>query len=473
MTNLPSKLITPSAIETIVFGSRSDVMSRRQMMSAAIAMMCVAGSAAQAATSSTSLTDPVLYWNNQLLSSIRDSRTPPPPASRVMAMMHTAVFDAVNAASGNQYQSYTLTTNAYGDADSQVAAAVAAHRVLVQAFPSQVATLDAALSNFLSTGTNSPAAVRGAELGKASADAIIAARATDGAFNSFAYTYGNQPGAYQNTSGNANPPAFQQWSDQKSWTLTSKDQFRPDAPPAVDSEMYAAAYNEVKALGSATSTERTADQTAIALYWADGSGSATPPGHWLQIAQNIALEKGNSTVENARLFALMSVAVADAAIVAWDAKSEYNFWRPITGIQNGATDGNDATDGDTAWTPLIATPGFQSYVSGHSTFSAAASQILTDFYGTDAMNFCSKQELDSTISRCFKSFSQAADEAGVSRIYGGIHWQFDNVAGLEAGRALAKNIFGTYFGAVPEPTTMSLFGIGVGAAAWRRRRKTA
>jgi hypothetical protein len=237
------QLILPSPIETIVFGSRSDIMSRRHMMAAAIALMSAIATtgAHAAATTTTAITDPVLYWNNQMLSAIRDSRTAPPPASRVMAMMHTAVFDAVNAASGNQYKSYTLSTNAYGDADPQVAAAVAAHRVLVQAFPAQVATLDAALANYLASGANSPAAVRGAELGKASADAIISARSNDGAFNSFTYKYGSKPGDYQNTAGNSNPPAFQQWPDQKAWTLTSKDQYRPDAPPPIDSEMYASA----------------------------------------------------------------------------------------------------------------------------------------------------------------------------------------------------------------------------------------
>ncbi len=448
-------------------------MSRRHMMAAAIAFATVMGgsSAVAAPTAATAITDPVLYWNNQMLTAIRDARTAPPPASRVMAMMHTAVFDAVNAASGNQYKSYTLSTNAYGDADPAVAAAVAAHRVLVQAFPAQVATLDTALANYLASGSNSPAAVRGAELGKAAADVIISARANDGAFNSFAYAYGSKPGAYQNTAGNSNPPLFQQWPDQKAWTLNAKDQFRPDAPPPVDSEMYAAAYNEVKALGSATSSERTADQTQIATYWADGAGTATPPGHWLQIAQDVALEKGNSTLDNARLFALLSVSVADAAIVAWDAKREYDFWRPVTGIRAGANDGNDATDGDTAWTPLIATPLFQAYTSGHSTFSAAAASILSDFYGTDAISFCSKQELKADVQRCFTSFSQAADEAGISRVYGGIHWQFDNIAGLESGRALAKNIYGNFFTAVPEPATSGLLGGGVGALALRRRRK--
>jgi PAP2 superfamily/PEP-CTERM motif len=449
-------------------------MSRKQVMAATIALMCACAHTALASPSATAtLTDPVLFWNEQLLSAIRTSKTAPPPASRVMAMMHTAVYDAVNAASGTPYEAYSYGTEImYGDADPQVAGAVAAHRVLVQAFPSQVSTLDAALNTFLASSANTPAAVRGAEVGKASADAIIAKRSDDGAFNSFTYTYGNEPGDYKNTAGTSASPLFQQWPDQKSWTLDSSDQFRPDTPPEVGSADYATAYNEVKELGSATSTTRTADQTEIALYWADGGGTATPPGHWLKIASNIAQEKGSSTLENARLFSLLSVSMADSAIVAWDAKREYNYWRPVTGIRSGDADGNDATAGDTAWTPLITTPGFQAYTSGHSTFSGAASQILTNYYGTDAMNFCSKQELNDSISRCWSSFSDAADEAGMSRIYGGIHWQFDNSAGLTSGRALANNVYSNFFTAIPEPATMSLLGLGFGAALLRRRRKS-
>ena len=449
-------------------------MTRRHMMAAAIAVSAVmSATGVKAAVSQTaaSISDPVLFWNNQMLNMIRDARTPPPPASRVMAMMHTAIYDAVNAASGSSYKSYSFTSNAYAGADANVAAAVAAHRVLVEVYPAQVATLDSALSSYLASGSNSPAAVLGAQLGKASADSIINQRRNDGSSATVNYTYGTGPGVYQNTAGTSSPPLFQQFATTKTWTMTSQDQFRAEAPPALDSEQYASAYNEVKALGAANSSERTADQSQIATYWADGGGTATPPGHWLQIAQDIALEKGQGTLDNARLFAMLAVSVADAAISCWDTKAYYNFWRPVTAIQNGSSDGNDATIGDTAWNSYIATPMFQSYTSGHSSFSGAAAEILSQFFGSDSMHFCSAQEGNASVVRCWDGFSAAADEAGMSRVYGGIHFRFDSDAGLSAGRNIARQVASNYFTAVPEPATLGLMGSGLIGAGWMRRRR--
>jgi len=206
-------------------------------------------------------------------------------------------------------------------------------------------------------------------------------------------------------------------------------QFRPPGPPALTNEKYAADYNEVKALGAAVGSARTSEQDLIALFWADGAGTETPPGHWNSIAQDIAAAKGNTLEENARLFALLNIALADAAICAWDAKYTYNFWRPVTAIRNGDTDDNSSTVADPTWSSFIVTPPFPDYTSGHSTFSGAASTVLARFYGTDSS---------------FTGFSAAASEAAVSRLYGGIHYRSANEDGLAAGIDIGEWTFTHY-----------------------------
>jgi hypothetical protein len=230
--------------------------------------------------------------------------------------------------------------------------------------------------------------------------------------------------------------------------MTSGSQFSPDEIPALTSREYTRAFNEVKSLGSATSTTRTADQTNIALFWANGAGTATPPGHLNVMATVVAEERGNTLSQNARLFAMLNVALADAAIMAWDCKYATDFWRPVTGIRAAASDGNPNTTADTTWTPLIGTPPFSSYVSGHSSFSGAAAEVLKAFFGRDKVTFTLASEAAGVPDRTFKSFSQAAQESADSRLFGGIHWRFDNEDGLTAGQKLGKFVAKNFFGKV-------------------------
>src|SRR5204862_7113801 len=219
------------------------------------------------------------------------------------------------------------------------------------------------------------------------------------------------------------PYLLPQWGRLVPFAIPTNAWFRPAGPPNLESDTWAADYAEVKALGGVVSAARTPEQTLIALFWADGAGTETPPGHWNRIARAVALQFGNTLEQNARLFALLNVAMADAAICAWDAKYAFNFWRPITAIQNGDTDGNAATVPDRAWTPLLPTPPFPEYVSGHSAFSGAAAEVLRVFYGGEAVSFSTGSDVLPGVRRQFDSFYEAAAEAALSRLYGGIHFR--------------------------------------------------
>jgi membrane-associated phospholipid phosphatase len=222
--------------------------------------------------------------------------------------------------------------------------------------------------------------------------------------------------------------------------LADGAQFRPAGPPPLNSAQYAADLNLVKSLGAANSTNRTAEQTLIARFWSDFSYTVTPPGHWNQIAQNVATNNGLSVEQNARLFALLNIAMADAGIAVWDAKYIYNFWRPITAIQQADVDGNAETIADVEWTPLLTTPSFPEYVSGHSAFSAAAATVLARFFGADNVPFTVGSDSVSGVMRSYASFAAAAEEIGMSRIYGGIHFLSADLDALNLGRKIGEYV---------------------------------
>ena len=389
----------------------------------------VVGPGAALGSACTQSGDAIQDWAGTLTEAIWRNSTPPPQAARALAMFGVAVYDAVNSIT-HQGQSYRFDVPAAAGASPDAAAAAAAADVLTGLFPALSAQFKAHLAASLATLPDGPGKDAGAAVGHSVAASVLAWRANDGSAATVPYTPGTAPGQYELT-----PPAYKpvldpQWPAVTPFAMTSGSQFRPGPPPALNSPEYAAALAEVEAIGGTTSTTRTPEETLIAHFWADTPGnSVTPPGHWFEIALRLSKEKGFALADNARLFGLLGIALGDAAIVSWDAKNEYDFWRPVTAIQKT----------DPTWTPLWPTPNFQSYTSGHSTFSGAAATVLDAVFGANVPFTSSSDDVPGVV-RSFTSFQQAADEAGQSRIYGGIHFQFDNQAGLSSGRALGQYV---------------------------------
>jgi membrane-associated phospholipid phosphatase len=379
----------------------------------------------------------VIEWNQLALHAVGQAKLPPMFVSRDLAITEAAVYDSVVAIDGS-YEPFYAHVHASHGASIDAAAAQAAHDTLTALFPSQASTFDTALEADLA-GIPPGRARQGIDVGREVARQILEWRSTDGSSATVPYTPGTDPGDWQPT-----PPAFlpalaPQWPSVTPFALTSGSQFRPDAPPALDSVEYADAFNEVKDLGSVNSTDRTDEQTQIAKFWNDGLGTAFAMGYWNKIAQTVATEQDLSLVESARAFALLNITEADAQIACWDAKYSYNLWRPVTAIRAADTDNNPGTDPDATWTPLLVTPNFPSYTSAHSTLSAAAAGVLTSLFG-DNHHFTVGAESLPGVTRSFDSFEAAAAEAGRSRIYGGIHYQFDNVNGQAVGAQVADFI---------------------------------
>jgi membrane-associated phospholipid phosphatase len=376
----------------------------------------------------------VLEWNQLALHAVGQARLSPVFVSRDLAITQAAVYDAV-VAIDRSFEPYFAHVHASRGASIEAAAAQAAHDTLATLFPTQAGTFDSALAADLADIPPGRAR-QGTDVGSEVARQILDWRSTDGSGATVTYTPGTDPGDWQPT-----PPAFlpalaPQWPYVTPFAMSAGSQFRPAPPPALDSAEYAAAFNEVKSLGRVDSTTRTDEQTQIAKFWNDGPGTAFAMGYWNRIAAQVATDRGLGLVQDARLFALLNIAEADAQIACWDAKYTYNLWRPVTAIRAADTDGNPATESDATWTPLLVTPNFPSYTSAHSTLSAAAAGVLTALFGDDYHFTVGAESVSYT--RSFASFEAAAAEAGQSRIYGGIHYQFDNQNGRALGRAVAQ-----------------------------------
>jgi len=406
-------------------------------------------------------------------------------ASRAMAIVHIAIFDAVNAIAGG-YHGYTDLLAADSATSMDAAVAQAAHDTLVVLFPSQQANMDMLLAEDLGQLQDDQVKERGIDLGMSAAAKILALRADDGSgyaepFWDQGYYTSNKAGVWRQDPIGQQPIALgAYWYKVKPFVMTTASQFRSPKPPALGSYAYEVAFNEVKLLGGdgiITPTIRTEDQTFIGIFWAyDGTPSlCAPPRLYNQLTTTIAAAKGTGVVELARLLALANTAMADAAITIWESKYHYLFWRPVTGIREadrgtgptGTGDFNPKTYADTNFTPLGApasnlsgpnfTPPFPSYPSGHAGFGGALFQILRLFYGTDdvAFTFVSDEfngvtvdnqgNIRPLVPRSFTSFSQAEEENGQSRIYLGIHWVYDKTEGIAQGRKVGNYVFGKAF----------------------------
>jgi hypothetical protein len=458
--------------------SQEEFTMKMRLWVAAMAAMGLMHSVAKGAV------DPVLEWNAIALeaNAVDHSDTANGPeqggpgrTARAFAIVHAAMFDACNSIDGACLP-YKISVPFSKSASLDAAVAKAAHDALVSLYPRQKATFDQRLAETLQRVPNGVSKLQGQLVGAVCARTMIAARANDGSSDSTPYEPGTLPGDHRPdplhlNQGFLNPT----WGIVLPFGMGDPDSFQIPPPPALDSLEYAAAFNEVKEFGRIDSAVRTDDQTVIGIFWGyDGTpGLGTPPRLYNQITRVIAQQMHNTTAQNARLFALVNLAQADAGVACWNDKYRYNVWRPILGIReadegtgpSGLGDSNPDTEGDVDWAPLGApasnasgtdfTPPFPAYASGHATFGASLFQILRRFYGTDriAFKFVSDEfngvttdqfgDVRPRIERSYRTLSQADEENGISRIYLGIHWRFDKDAGMAQGRAIANRIFDT------------------------------
>jgi hypothetical protein len=433
---------------------------RRVFNSAILMAALVAGLmiVAQAAPAS----NEVLTWNETAVKAAAANGQSPVQVTRTLAMVQGAVHDALNAIT-RRYAAYYFEGPGEAGASPEAAVAAAAHTVLVGVLPSfgtpaqkvtALAMVEDAYLGALGRGSDSAAKTKGVAVGRAAGAAMLALRKDDGATKDAPYTPGTGPGRWR-PHPNPDPPnppiankelapgyaasALPGWGNVTPFTLLSAAQFWLPGPPALTSEAYARDYNEIKRVGGQKSEARTPEQTEIARFWFEG-----PPA-WSRIARTIAQERGLDAWDSARLLALMHLAMADSYIAGFKIRYVYDFWRPVTAIREGDTDGNDATAGDPTWNSLQNTPNVSDYPSTQSTFSGAAAAALAGVLGSDQVAFrVTSGPPFADITRSFTSLAQAARESADSRVYAGIHFRTACEDGLGLGRQIGERAVALY-----------------------------
>ena len=345
-----------------------------------------------------------------------------------MAMVHVAIADAVNTVQ-DRYTRYALTVPVAPGASADAAVAAAARGILIQLYPAQKAKVDEAYAAALKPIPDGPAKTAGVAIGEQAAAAILADRANDATNVPDTYRPVTAPGVWIPTT----PPIFSEYAQAKGWVMARADQFRPGPPPALSSAVYARDYNEVKELGGAKSTKRTPQQTEAVRFWSQPNFQPS----WNQAARQLSAGKGLELADNARLFALLNMGIANVFIADWDAKFHYNFWRPVTAIRNGDQDGNDATERDAGWSPLNATPMHPEYPSAAAIVAGVGAGVLESVFGTGPLPFTITDYANPSLTRPFSSAAQMAEEQREVRVWGGIHFRNSLVVSDEMGRKIA------------------------------------
>jgi membrane-associated phospholipid phosphatase len=411
-------------------------------------VVAVLAAAAALILPGTASADVVTDWNKTLADALLVAHTAPQPGVRIGAIVQTSVFDAVNGIK-RRYQQFhpeVLTANPPKGASAPAAAAGAAYTALVALFPTQKATFDAQLAASLASmsdddedggGVNKPIQ-RGLDWGTAVANAILAWRAGDGFTAPLPlYTILPLPHWQPTPPAFVQTPVFRQFATMTPWSMASPDAFLPGPPPAITSARYTQDFNEVKAIGSSTTTP---DLAETARFW--NGQFDTVATMWNRAARSIMVTRDRPLVDNARLLALLNASMGDAVIAVWNAKNFYETWRPVTAIRV-ADDGNPATVQDPTWTPLLTTPAHQEYPSGHSGVSSAAVTVLSAFFGDNTAFTMTSDAIGGGGSRTYSSFSEAIDEVALARIAGGIHFRFACDAAVQMGEGVADQTMAT------------------------------